>query len=258
MLKWLPDEFMQENSALPVAGARRDQFCPAGARTGDGVFQGTGFQKESGFGDSASLLSSFSQEDRSLLFDLVEQDVKREFEDRETELKIGLEKDLAEARSDYQRQLETWAEEFGNRISLRVDEELREIGKAAALLAVQLAGKITRALVPLDPEILVRALQTTLFKVSGSQPLHLVVHPDDAVWLQERQGLLQQLNVSEVAGDRRIEPGGCLLQSGGREWDVTLAGQLEALGEIVQEAMATAGSEATHSLPEENNDPGLE
>ena len=258
MQTWLPDEFVD---GLPINSApcpQWDKLPLAEGSSGDCANPADRFQKESRFVDPNSLLSNLTKDERALIFELAEQDVARQYEDRESELKAELEKNLAEAKSDYESRRETWSREFGEKISQRVSEELVNISKASAQLAVQLAGKITRSLVPLDQEILVRGIQTALFKIPGSQPIHLVVHPDDAGWLKEQQDLLGQLNITTVDGDRRLEPGGCLLQSGGREWDSTIAGQLETLGEVVQEAIATAGSEPTLSPSEDENDPGLE
>ncbi|MBU8871880.1 MAG: flagellar assembly protein FliH [Gemmatimonadales bacterium] len=258
MQKWSLEEFTDENAIQPVPDKRWDQESPAGKSFEDKTSPELKFQRESGFSDPDSLLNNLTQEERKVLFDLVEQDLVREFKDREETLKAEQEKHLLQTQSDYESKLAAWAAEFGKTISTQTNVNLLEIGKASALLAVQLAGKITRTLVPLDPDILVRGMETTLSKVSGSQPIRIVVHPDDASWLQGQPDFLQQLRIGEVSSDRRIERGGCLLQSAGREWDATLAGQLEALGEVVNEAMATSVSETTSAQPEDGNEAGLE
>ena len=216
------------------------------------------FRKESRFADPASLLNNLTPEERVLLFDLVEQDVAREYEDREVAIRAEQEAALAAAAAEYEARLAAWSKDFGARLHDRSETGLNEIAKASANLAVQLAGKITRELVPLDPEILVRAMRTTLFKIPGGQQVRIAVHPEDAAWLEQHPELVRELQLESIESDRRIERGGCVLRSGVREWDATLSGQLESLGEIVREAIATSGSDPQPVAPEENDDPGLE
>ncbi len=258
MQKWSLEEFTDERPTLPDPGEGWDQESLVKRTSGVLNPGDLKFQREAGFSDPRSLLSNLTQTERSTLFELVQQDLSRDYLEREGILKAEFEKNLAEAKDDYEQRLETWSRGFGDKMTERVDEDLKEIGKASALLAIQLAGKITRTMVSLDPEILVGVMETTLIKISGSQPIRIVVHPEDELWLKERKELLNTMKISEVSGDRRVERGGCLIQSGGQEWDATLAGQLEAMGEIVQEAIATAGTEDPMLKPEDENDAGLE
>ena len=258
MQKWSPDEFTDQGPAAKVSEPDWKQLSLADSLIQSGGTPATRFQKESRFADPKSLLSNLTQEERALLFELVEQDVAREYEVREVELKAEQEKQLSEIRSEFDKHLESWSTNFGASHKNHYEDELREIAQASAQLAIQLAGKITRCLVPLDSEILVRGIHTALFKVTGNQPIDLVTHPDDAVWLRERPDLLAKMNIREIGEDRRVERGGCLIQSGGQEWNVTLDGQMEALGEVVQESIATAGTDEKPTRPEDENEPGLD
>jgi flagellar biosynthesis/type III secretory pathway protein FliH len=256
--KWLLDEFTDAVADRPGATQRWNRIA-----VGDSEEAGTArledrFQKESRFADPHGLMANLTQAERALIFELAERDVAREYEERETKLRTELDKELTEARADYEQRLNSWAVDFGNTVSERSNTELAEISKSAAALSVQLAGKITRSLVPLDEQILVRGIQTALFKVSGKHSIRLIAHPDDADWLNANPDIVEKLNISEITADRRLERGGCLLQSGGTEMDATLDGQLEALGEVVREAISTAGSIEKTPVSEDENDPGLE
>lgn len=240
MQKWFPDEF--ESSAAvaswdtaPVEAWETlpQEDLPGGSR----------FRKESRFADPASLMANLTQAERTLIFDLVEQDVAAEYEEREVELKKKQAEELAAAHADYETRLNGWVDQFGNAFAVHLEERLHETAQAAARLAILLAGKITRALVPLDPQILERALQTALYKAPASDRLSIRMNPEDAQWLQTREDTMRRLGIESVVADRRIERGGCLVQSGQGEWDATLGGQLESLGEIIQESIATAGHE---------------
>lgn len=258
MQKWLPDEFTATIPERPAPGPRWERLA---ADTGPGAGAPRleeRFQRESRFADPNSLMANLTQAERGLIYELAEQDVAREYEDRENALKADLEKQLNEARADYEQRIENWSGGFAAELAGTVESGLGEIARSAATLAVQLAGKITRSLVPIDDQILVRGIQTALFKIPGNHPIHLVAHPDDADWLKSRPELLSNLNIGEITCDRRLQRGGCLVQSGGREVDATLDGQLEALSEVVEEAIATAGSEDPVSPRKEEHDPGLE
>lgn len=212
------------------------------------------FQKESRFADPDSLLANLTVAERTLIFELVEQDVAREYEKREKELKTGLEEQLAAEKAAYESRLAVWADDFGQCLKNVIEEDLTEIGKSSARLAIRLAGKLTRSAVPLDEDILVRAIQTTLYKIEGSVPIRLAAHPEDALWLRGHPDLLRQWRIEEVNEDRRLERGGCLVGAGGREWDATLEGQLETLGEIIQEAIDTSGEPHLNPVPGEQDD----
>ena len=239
MQKWSPEEFTSGPSvaALEPATPRWETLPAASAPTTPGHL----FRQESRFADPSTLMANMTQAERAMIFELVEQDVAREYELREVELKTRQAEELAAARADYEDRLRRWSGEFGACLAAYTQESLHGIGQAAANLAVQLAAKLTRALVPLDPEILARALQTALYKVPSGGRLTVRLHPEDADWLRSSGGLLEQMGIDAIETDRRIERGGCIVNSGGGEWDATLAGQLESLGEIVQEAIATAG-----------------
>jgi flagellar biosynthesis/type III secretory pathway protein FliH len=76
-------------------------------------------------------------------------------------------------------------------------------------------------------------VELLLLRLAGSVSLRLTVNPADAAWLREQPELLARLRVVEVDEDRRIERGGCRIQSDQREWDATLRGQLSALEEAI-------------------------
>jgi len=196
--KWSPDEFTDTIPSNPAPGSRWNRLSIGEKKGEDPSSIEMRFQKETQFVDPGSLLLNLTQEERTLIFELAEQDVAREYEEREVELKAELEKQLADARSDYEKGLGNWARDFGESFSKRNENELGEIGKAAAELAVQLAGKIIRSLVPLDEQILVRGIKTALFKFPGNQHIRLIAHPDDVAWLSESPDFLEKLNISEV------------------------------------------------------------
>ena len=236
MRKWSPEAFDLESAGATVVRGGGEPFTPLGGeladRTGD-----RRFRSERGFGDPAGIMDQITPEERALICDLVEQDVAREYRRREEELRRELESAhaaaLAEVRAAQQAFAAAWQEQH--------DHRLQGIADAAARLALQLAAKLVRREIAAEPAALARTLETVFYGAGARGPLTVTVHPDDAAWLEDQPELRERLRIGDVVADRRVDRGGCVVAADGREWDATLAGQLETLGEVVEEWLTTAG-----------------
>jgi|GEM_PF-1119261 len=259
MQKWLPEPFQLDEHATSGLGSDGAAFEPdaVAKNVAAGVDEASRmFRKESGFTDSATLMSQLTQEERSLVYELVELDLNRNYEKREAALKAQQAADLEVAKSGYEDALRSWAEGFGAEMTRQVDQDVHEIAVVTARLAVQLAEKIVRATAAVDHEVLVRVLETTLYKVDDPSGLVVVLNPDDAAYMSQHPDLCRKLNISEIAADRRISSGGCRVRAAGREWDATIERQLETLGELVEEMIATgAVSRGSEPTPEPEESP---
>lgn len=249
MQKWLPDAFEVED-AIRAATVDKGAFEPetGAAPSGDQPAR-PGFRSEAGFADSQSLLNHLTQRERAQLFDLVEQDVAAEYQEREDQIKAATEQEMQSLQANFQASLQALA----TQLEEATTGQLQEIAAAAARLAVQLAGKIVRSTVEVDPQVLARVLETTLYKLTGDTQLTVSLNPEDAAWLEGQPELCKELKIGRITPDRRIERGGCIASGSGQEWDATLARQLESLTEIVEEAIAT-GAGSGRLLPGEDPD----
>jgi len=201
-------------------------------------------RREAGFTDTKSLMASLTQDERAQLYELVELELADDYKKREEKLAQDYESRLRASEAKATQQLILW----GEKINEVVAEELKEAASATARLAKQIAEKIVRQQVAIDPEVIARVIETTLFKIVENSPLSLQVNPDDAEWLTSQPDFLNKLNIAQITPDRRIESGGCLVRNSEREWDATLASQLETLDELVAE-MITSGSLGVPELP---------
>jgi flagellar biosynthesis/type III secretory pathway protein FliH len=254
MQKWSPESLVPE----PGAASYFVAVCPsaeppAGAAT-PAEGPRTRFRSEAGFVDATTLLGHLSREERAQLYDLVELEIAQRYEDRlrqvEEEHRVERERlanDLAQSQRDWQRALTEELE--------RVGEERRErFAREAVELALAVAQKIVRSAVELDPQVLVRAIESVLYKLEAGLRLIVTVNPGDAERLQAEPELAARLRIEEIKSDRRIEPGGCRIEAAEREWDATLKGQLEVLAEAVRESIATGP--AVVRAPAETDDDG--
>lgn len=248
MQSWLPDPFEHSDTTITLADDRDDTFSAAGAFPGATTDQdtppagGLAFRSEAGFSDAKNLMTTLTRHERAQVFELVEQDVATKYQAQEAALKTEFEQKLAEVKANYEKALGTWTTEFSDNVSTQTQAELKTAAAASARLAIQLAGKIVRSAIKEDQDALVRVIETTLFKIQNDSGLSVSVHPDDAQWLDQDVELKQKLGIENVVADRRVEQGGCIIESAGREWDATLASQLDTLTEIVEEMITTVGS----------------
>jgi flagellar biosynthesis/type III secretory pathway protein FliH len=150
---------------------------------------------------------------------------------------------LEEVRQDFRSSLRAWQEAQDE----RREHDARRLAEAATGLAVAMAEKIVRARVAADRGVLLRTLETALFKIQATGTVTVFVHPDDAVWLATDADTRRKLRLESVVPDRRIAPGGCRIACGHEEWDATLASQLADLGRLVEDALRDAESDAEDS-----------
>jgi len=243
MQKWLPDAFSTEASA-PAAVVQADDLAfeseqslpsnPLDVDDGQATRKRL-FMSESGFSGPQAIMSHMTPEERAQVFELVEQDISRDFKKRELELREQLATDLDLAQQNFQDTMES----FSQNLQQAMATHMKEVADMSARLAIQLAEKIVRSRVEADPEILIKALETTLFKFDSSKSVIVNVNPEQVELLENQPQLLERLGINQVVADRRVDPGGCLVRTEKLEWDATIKGQLEYLNEVVEEMIAT-------------------
>ena len=212
------------------------------------------FMSESGFSGPEAIMQHLTRDERAQVFELVEQDITKEYEVREQELGQKFASDLAKAEENFNASLKSFSENMLKAISAH----LKETADASARLAIQLAEKIVRSHVNSDHEILVKALETTLFKIDGAKTVIINVNPEQVDYLNNKPELLARLGINQVVADRRIDMGGCLVKTEKMEWDATIKGQLEYLGELVEEMIATGDEPDLTGKGQSSDEPKLD
>lgn len=240
MQKWFPEPLLPDTVdddgfvAVAVAAGERSVFRP-----------------EAGFADQQNLLGQLSREERAQLVDLVEIDLRAEYDGRLAEetgrLAAQHAADLATARAA----LAGCQESFAAGAVAAFEMATRDLAAAAVSLAVQLTEKLVRARVATDTGVLLRAVETILFKAEPGVQLELTCHPDDAALFTSSPDLRARLRIGGVKEDRRITRGGCLVRAGDLEWDATLQRQLSVLEEVARAALdgGAAAEEGSGDVP---------
>lgn len=257
MLKWCPKPLVQGREPEGAAESARPVFESGlePVRNGqDSVSVGEPvFEKDLGLTDNTSLWNLMNDTEKQSLLATAAKDLREEFESRETELRENHLLELSRVREEIEVRLDNWSREFSSGLA----RERHDMAVDAAGLAVSLARKIIRDTVAVDKDVVVRTLETALFKAQDSHPLTAVLHPEDAEHLTRNPELMARLRIDKVVPDRRMEKGGCCVRAGSREWDATLTRQIDTLAAIVEETVAADEIELVPGTGE-NNDPGLE
>ncbi len=227
MQKWCPEPL-----APDAAGDRG--FVPVSVAPSER----TGFRPETGFADRRHLLEQLSRDERTQLVDLVEIDLRAEYEARLAAETARLAAQHAEDLATARAALTSCQEAFADGAVAAFAAATRDLADAAVALALQLAEKLVRVRVEADTGVLVRAVETILFKAEPGVQLDVTCHPDDAALFLSSPDLRARLRIGDVKQDRRIARGGCLVQAGDLEWDATLQRQLSVLEDVARAALA--------------------
>lgn len=254
MLKWCPEPFAADQAGeSPAAGPVFRGIDGPVTATVAADAPAAQFQRETGYTDPRSLLSTLTREERADIYELAEMDVAGAYEERQKQQADRYAEQLAEAKAEASESLAAWTRD----LEAVVQADLSAAASGAARLAIRIAEKIVRGSVAVDHGVLTRALETVLFKQQAAAPLQVFASPRDAIWLADQAELRARLNIEVVSEDRRLADGDCRVRSGGREWDLTIPGQLGVLGEIIEEAITTRADGTAAAAPGSGDGPGL-
>ena len=238
MLKWCPKSFANDLEVDRTPGSGCPSFEKGIAPHSDEQIPGSGgspaFEKSALTAESTSLWNLMSDKEKESLRDSARTDLQEEFKVRENELRESHRSELIQVREVLEARLENWSHELSSGLA----RDRHAMAVDAAGLAVALARKIIRDTVAVDQGLVVRTLETALYKAQDSHPLTVILHPDDAEYLGDNPDLMSRLRIDKIVPDRRMEKGGCRLKSGYREWDATLTRQVDTLAAIVEETLA--------------------
>lgn len=117
-----------------------------------------------------------------------------------------------------------------------------ELERRAAELALAIADKIVHAALDVRPELVVEVIKGTLRRVAERDRLVVQVNTDDLelvrASLDEIAGTFGGVQQLELAGERRVPRGGCVVRTEGGEIDARIDEQLARAGEVVRDALA--------------------
>lgn len=145
----------------------------------------------------------------------------------------GKEAGLRAAEEQTREQLERLAS-LARQAAIDRESMVRSAEQELAALALEIAAKVIRREVSCDPTVVLNVVEGALEKVGTTDAVRILVHPDDVELVRERwadlKGAVALGTDWEIAGDDRIERGGCIIETRSGMVD----GRIEAqLAEIV-------------------------
>lgn len=121
-------------------------------------------------------------------------------------------------------------------LAAREAELIKRTESEATQAALLVAGQLLGTTLATEPERVAALLRPHLARLRRAQRLVLLVHPDDAAWLERHPKVLSELreqhtlaNSLELRGDPSITRGGCIVESNIGDLDARVETRLTLL-----------------------------
>ncbi len=234
MQKWCPEPLVSENTA-------DNTFQPL-ETTGRKMLKDQSsvqmkFIADASLGNKQSMMMHLTPQERLQIYELVEHDVSAEYKSKLKQVGHELETVRNTERKRLLARWEKFADTMMTKLELERQQQMQTLASEAVNLALVVAEKLVHCHIEVDQQVLVRNLETVLYKLEAGMGCTIQVHPEDAEYLEHLPELKERFKINVVKADRRIERGGCQVEADGHEWDATLRTQIETLGDLVRNIM---------------------
>ncbi|MAE69537.1 MAG: hypothetical protein CME06_03600 [Gemmatimonadetes bacterium] len=119
-----------------------------------------------------------------------------------------------------------------------------ETAKRIGAISVELAARIVRWVVELDPDVAGRVLAECIDAVDpDTERVRVRLHPKDAAHLRKAEVESLGTIALQLVGDAEIERGGCLVEAGETTIDARIGRQLDRVGEALAKALQEDSNE---------------
>lgn len=214
--KWSPDEFVSNDSSGKDIW---DLLEAPGNCTFD-------FVEDTPRGGAISYMNRLNQAERDAVYALVDERARAEIQ---TELQIA-----NQAAETVRHQA---LQDLLVKLEDHVEEELHLIAKGAVELAIAMCEQIVKSNINLDRQTMLKRISSIIGRAGQGAELTVIANPVDLDYLHDYADELKRLNVVALIPDKGLDVGSCLVTSEGRQWDLTVSGQVEALSEMVRESI---------------------
>lgn len=215
--------------AVVVAGGRTRRFTPSHL-SGDAEKT---YQEEDAAGQKAQLETARQQAERIV----AEAEARVEAIEMEASARgyeEGLGQGLKAAEEQMSAQLESIAE-MARRAVIDRDQMVRSAQRDLVALALAVAAKVIRREVAVDPSVVLSVVESALQRMPLETQARILVNPEDLDLVSARwTGLAGSISLGcevEIAGDERVERGGCIIDSRGGMLDSRIETQLARIAE---------------------------
>jgi type III secretion protein L len=120
---------------------------------------------------------------------------------------------------------------------MEYEQFLRNANRELMDLAFKIAEKIIGKQLEIEPQTVISIVKQAMQNVRGSKQLTIRVHPSDAKILRENDDDLQEAlgrqRMIDIMEDKKVQPGGCIIESEIGIVEAQLQTQLERLKKIL-------------------------
>ncbi|GBC93904.1 Yop proteins translocation protein L [bacterium HR15] len=160
----------------------------------------------------------------------------------------GEQEAYARFEAAYQEQIAQLREEvnaFLCQLQAQFDEYLRLLEAQMLELTLQIARKVIRDEMRQQPEHVLAVIRDTLRRVQGFGKVRVRVNPLDLELARQQKPMLltvvDTVEGLEIVEDRRVDQGGCLIETPQGIYDARISTQLDEIERELREALPEAG-----------------
>jgi flagellar biosynthesis/type III secretory pathway protein FliH len=170
---------------------------------------------------------------------------------------VGLE-DAAQTVDELIQRLESNIAEVAAQRNALIDEVELQVLK----LCIEAVEKVIRHEIRTDPRVVERTIKACLRRVKGSSEAYIRVSPQELEHVKERRDELlsaaERISTIHIVDDRRVSPGGCVVESDSGSLDARTSTQMDRLNDKLMERFEhdrrQTGSEPGEILRDDRKD----
>jgi len=152
----------------------------------------------------------------------------------------GLESGITAAEASY-RERSAKVEELSASLQADRREFFDRIEPELVRLSVSIAEKVIGSELELRPEVVVDLVRSAMKRLRDREHLRVSVNPQDAERVKEARADLiaavDGVRKLEVVEDRRVDVGGCVIESGNGTLDARIRTQIDEIGRVLGEML---------------------
>lgn len=153
----------------------------------------------------------------------------------------GYEEGLAQGLKAAEQQMSVHLEaiaEMARKAAIDHEQMIRSVQPELVALALAIAAKVIRREVSVDPSLVLSVVESALQRMPLENQVRILVNPEDLDLVTARwTGLAGSVSLGcevDVAGDERVERGGCIVESRGGMLDSRIETQLARIAEAFE------------------------
>jgi flagellar assembly protein FliH len=162
----------------------------------------------------------------------------------EQQARAQLEAEYQQAYHQLQAQLQAQVAHFLGQLQAQFEQYLRHLEPQMLDLTLQIARKIVREELRQHPEHVLAIIRDALRRVQGFGQVRVRVHPLDLELARQQKATLltviDSLEGLEIVEDRRVEQGGCIVETAQGIYDARIGTQLDEIEQELRSALPEA------------------